>query len=646
MKNDKIQTKKAIKYKIDKKTGLPKQPPFRVAGNICRLFAKAFHHTPGYTVLSIFEAVVNGLMKTASTYFTYLLLNNVSADDFTLEGALHLIAVLSLIWCGYAVFTNFTNQLLDKIGSEKLLLKVHEELFKKAQTMDVANFDNPVFFNDYVWAMNQGGHKVLDGMEDACRLLRDLVAAGALSALAISIDPMFGIVILVVTVWQLVVQTMCDKKWYVTDQKTNPVWRRQNYSYRVFSQPEYAKEIRQGSFARLFAKSAEKAQWESYDLGMPTYWFNEFMWSSSLLLATAGRLFVVITMLRRLTAGTVLLGSFVAATMVVWNVMNQFSNVIWWCTKFVNTSRYAEKYFTFLKQDNHLVSGGEDVPAFESLTLSDVSFTYDFSDQPVYEFKREEDKKDNPAPYMALKHVSMELHRGEKIAIVGYNGAGKTTLIKLLMHLYDPTEGQILLNGQDIRSYDLQQYRDKIGVVFQDFAIFAATVAENVMNGAYDPEKDEATVKNALHATGFDEKLAALKYGVDTVLTREFDDEGTNLSGGEAQRVKLAAELCKRSTGKTFYILKDESLRAHLVQQEESVIPKLTTVIVKAKVLSGNRPTLTRYTCRHEIMLWQFLQFGNVTKVVIFALLEVSAVCFNGIGCNLTKANALSAHTL
>jgi ATP-binding cassette subfamily B protein len=139
----------------------------------------------------------------------------------------------------------------------------------------------------------------------------------------------------------------------------------------------------------------------------------------------------------------------------------------------------------------------------------------------------------------------MSLKKGEKIAIVGYNGAGKTTLIKLLMRLYDPSDGQVLMNGKDIREYNLEEYKSRIGTVFQDYKMFSATIAENVVNGEYDPENDRETVIKALDAAGFGEKLSELENGIDTMLTREFDEKGTNLSGGEQQKVAIARVFAK-----------------------------------------------------------------------------------------------------
>ena len=116
------------------------------------------------------------------------------------------------------------------------------------------------------------------------------------------------------------------------------------------------------------------------------------------------------------------------------------------------------------------------------------------------------------------------------------------------MRLYDPTSGRILCNGKDLREYDLEAYREQIAVVFQDYRVFATSIAQNVMNGPYDPEHDRDTVLRALESAGFSDKLAKLPQGIDTVLTREIDEKGTNLSGGEAQKIAIArvfASPCK-----------------------------------------------------------------------------------------------------
>ena len=143
-----------------------------------------------------------------------------------------------------------------------------------------------------------------------------------------------------------------------------------------------------------------------------------------------------------------------------------------------------------------------------------------------------------------LKNINITIHSGEKIAIVGYNGAGKTTLTKLLMRLYDVTEGEILLNGINIKEYSIKDYREYFGAVFQDYKLFAGTVSENVMMDTV-KESDKPVILNSLEQSGFSEKLNSFPDKEDTMLTREFDKKGTGLSGGEAQKVAIARVFAK-----------------------------------------------------------------------------------------------------
>lgn len=141
-----------------------------------------------------------------------------------------------------------------------------------------------------------------------------------------------------------------------------------------------------------------------------------------------------------------------------------------------------------------------------------------------------------------LKNINIKFHIGEKLALVGLNGAGKTTLIKLLLRLYEPTEGQILLNGIDIRLYDYREYMTIFGVVFQDYQLFDFPLDENI---ACSEEPDEERVAEVLEKVGLTERVAKMKNGVHTILSHETAEEGENLSGGEAQKVAIARALYK-----------------------------------------------------------------------------------------------------
>lgn len=139
----------------------------------------------------------------------------------------------------------------------------------------------------------------------------------------------------------------------------------------------------------------------------------------------------------------------------------------------------------------------------------------------------------------AVRHLSFNLHAGEVLALVGENGAGKTTLVKLLARLYDPDEGRILLDGHDLREYDLDELRSNVGVIFQDFVRYSMTAADNIAIGRIDARDDRARIEEAARRGMADEVIRKLPAGYDQMIGRRFRD-GIDLSGGEWQKVAIA----------------------------------------------------------------------------------------------------------
>ncbi|SHH77717.1 ABC transporter, partial [Caloranaerobacter azorensis DSM 13643] len=139
-----------------------------------------------------------------------------------------------------------------------------------------------------------------------------------------------------------------------------------------------------------------------------------------------------------------------------------------------------------------------------------------------------------------LHNITIKASKGEKIAIVGHNGAGKTTLIKLIIRLYDVNKGKILINNKDIKKLSVKHLRSKIGLVFQDYQLYSASIAENVLLREVKNPEDEDKVWFALKQVGLYEKVKELPNGIHTLITKEFSNEGIFLSGGEAQKLALA----------------------------------------------------------------------------------------------------------
>ena len=152
---------------------------------------------------------------------------------------------------------------------------------------------------------------------------------------------------------------------------------------------------------------------------------------------------------------------------------------------------------------------------------------------------RYEDSKDD-----VLSHITLTIHPGEKLALVGANGAGKSTLVKLVLGLYEPTQGHIYLDGIDIRQIPRERYYEEIAAVFQESRIFSCSVAQNV---SCQKKPERLLVEDCLSKAGLSEKIASLPQGIDTMLTRQLSPEGTDLSGGEIQKLMLARAIYQNS---------------------------------------------------------------------------------------------------
>lgn len=190
-------------------------------------------------------------------------------------------------------------------------------------------------------------------------------------------------------------------------------------------------------------------------------------------------------------------------------------------------SRYASEFMKFLDYPSAMANGSKEINGkTHTIEFSHVSFKYPRTNNYI------------------LRDLSIKITSGEHLSIVGLNGAGKTTFIKLLCRLYEVNEGEILVDGINIKEYSKEEYHKLFAVVFQDFKLFAFSLKENI---ALDENINEEEVERALRLTGFYEESQKLENGLDTIIFKSFDEDGTELSGGQQQKVAISRALYKNA---------------------------------------------------------------------------------------------------
>ena len=269
--------------------------------------------------------------------------------------------------------------------------------------------------------------------------------------------------------------------------------------------------------------------------------------------------------------GMISIGSALKYISAYSNLVSGVSNIFYSWIEINIKAEYLSYFYDFMEIENKQYEGTiltekRDDNEFE-IEFRDVSFRYPNTENYV------------------LRHVNQKIKIGTKTAVVGKNGAGKTTFIKLLCRLYEPTEGQILLNGVDIRYYDYKDYARLFSVVFQDFNLFSFSIAENVAGGK---SFDDDRVKNCLERSGFGERLAKLKDGIRSNIYQHNDD-GVEISGGEAQKIAIARALYKDAP----FVILDEPTSAldpvaeyEIYQHFDSMVQDKTSIYISHRMSS------------------------------------------------------------
>lgn len=472
-------------------------------------------------VSSVGFALLNFL---SGTFLMRYIVNGIQAGK-SFEVIIFMVCLLCVLPFVGEVLQNIYHYLLDSKYDVQYDAHLKRMIFEHAREADIACFEDPEYYDKYVLAAAETSTRatsILGSINDIAWTVTSVVANCALLA---AIDPWL-IVFIVIPVGVCGIQKKYTQVTYNKYNELKACSRRRDYSGRVFYMSEYTKDLRMGNIADMLKARYVKASHEYMGItnkyAFPVVALNAVRDLAIDIFAASGA--AVYSLYQAIVTGNMLYGD----CLVVLNSVSRMSWDLYWClnclVQFQDDAQYIENVRSFMETEPEVTSPADPVPIPEGIgdiEFRDVSFCYKGAEKNT------------------IEHLSFTIKAGERIALVGLNGAGKSTVVKLLLRLYDPTEGAVYFAGRDIREYDLAEWRHRIGAVMQDFKLFSLSVAENVLLRR-ESDGDRATVTDALTRSGAIEVVEALPNGADTVMTKEFDDEGAALSGGEAQKVALA----------------------------------------------------------------------------------------------------------
>jgi ATP-binding cassette subfamily B protein len=447
--------------------------------------------------------------------------------DWYRSGLLDRLLWLLLAEFGLAVLSDLLGRLvslLDSLLSEKFSIATSVRLMEHAATLDLEDFEDSELQDRLERARRQASGR-MTLTSQLFGQAQDMVTILSFGAGLVVYAPWLIVLLVVALVPAFLGEAHFNAQSYALAYARTPEQRELDYVRQTGASVETAKEVKIfGLHSFLISRYRE--------LAAAVYRANRLLamrragWGGLFTaLGTVGYYVAYGFMAWRTVAGeftigdlTFLAGSFRRLRTLLEALLFGFSNT-------AGQALYLEDLFSFFEIEPEIRSPANPRPfprkIAQGFTFEDVGFSYPGADR------------------WAVRHLNFTLRAGEVLALVGENGAGKTTLVKLLARLYDPDEGRILLDGHDLREYDLAELRANIGVIFQDFVRYHMTAAENIAVGRIEARHDRLRIEHAARQSLADEVIARLPMGYDQVIGKRFR-KGVDLSGGEWQKVAIA----------------------------------------------------------------------------------------------------------
>lgn len=489
-----------------------------------RILKYSFTADRWYFFIRLLLAGVAFVSSALSLLLPKLLLNAISQSE--LEPVLFFLAL--------TFFVSLVNALIEKQLNPKLTLrresiraKVLDDFLHKSIRLELEYFDQPGAYDKYTLAFDQCCTIVLNSVENLLALISALLQVGLVIYVLSWLPPLVLILFLGVCAVQTHLNNLSKRDGYAYQKQVTRHNRKLNYLYRLFYIPEFMRDIRVNDIKQFIF---EKKQGVTADVLNDTYAANKKVANKTFLISLFSMLEAFVTTFYfcwEVIRQKIWYDDFVVSLNAYNRLKGSFSQILSIFVELAANDLYAKDYLSFMDIPFEAESGNRLLTQIDSVEFQNIYFRYP-----------------NASNY-ALQGVSFSIAAGEQVAIIGKNGAGKTTIIKLLLRLYTPEAGKILINGRDIKEYNLSSLRRVVSVLFQDYSIYAFSIRENLTLGTSVPDHK---IMDALARVNMLDRVMALPQKLDTPITNQLYEGGVEFSGGEKQRLALARAYLRSQT--------------------------------------------------------------------------------------------------
>lgn len=483
-------------------------------GYVIYTFIKEFNENVFWTIFSVYLTEWIYVAIENKTPFTALA---------TFVGAMCIVHICIHI-------TAAVHQLCEKQFLPKMYQDFYKRIIRKSISMEYTEFEKPDFYDKYTRALNECQWRGSTILYFSAYLVAGLASVVTAMIIVADVDP----ILMAFTVPMVLISLYFGKKtgdlYYQLDFYNTRDGRIGGYAKRVFYEKKYASELRLFSIGSLLLSCHEKAydkmQNRVREIRRKLTVLETVKWVLfGILSSILPYLYISFVLQKNASEAAAYIAMIPALSTLSWRTSDAVELVV----SLAKESVFVTNLREFLSYTPKSKAGSlKKAEKLSDIEIKNMGFTYEGADKPT------------------LHDVNMTIRKGEKIAIVGHNGAGKTTLVKLIMGLYNATEGEIRISGENIDGYEPSSLHSRFGTVFQDLQIFALPLSHNVLMRKPKNEEERRLVEESLRKAQFGDKLDALENGIDTMVTKEFDENGMGLSGGEAQKIAIARVFARK----------------------------------------------------------------------------------------------------